>query len=94
VNLYYKAYFGTLDSGLNTGVASFQGVLWYLREWPEYWGGHISGMIEFALQGILWCLREWPEYWGGHISGVNLHYKAYFGTLESGLNTGVATFQG
>ena len=37
-----------------------------------------------------------PDYWGacGLISGMNLYYKLYFGTFQSGQNTGVAIFQG
>ena len=44
-----------------------------------------------------------PPFWnqskclycrGSLISGVSLYYKAYLGTFQSGLNTGVAIFQG
>ena len=43
---------------------------------------------------VPWDQSKCPDYWGVLISGVNLYYKAYFGTLQSGQNTGVATFQG
>jgi hypothetical protein len=54
--LHDKAYFSTLESGLNIGVASefaLQNILWYLRDWG--WP-HFRG--EFALQDIYWYLRE------------------------------------
>ena len=34
-----------------------------------------------------WDKSKCPDYWGGLISGVNLYYKAYFGTFQSGQNT-------
>jgi hypothetical protein len=73
VNLHYKAYFGTLESGLNTGGPHFRGLICITKDtlvpWSEYWGGHISG-VNLHYKAYL---VPYPEYWGVHISGVNLH---------------------
>ena len=41
-----------------------------------------------------WDQSRCPDYSGGLILGVKLYYKAYLRTFQSGLNTGVAIFQG
>ena len=41
-----------------------------------------------------WDQAKCPDYWGDLISGVNLYYKAYFGTFQSGRIQGWPEYRG
>ena len=41
----YNSYMRPIGRVLNTGVACLWRTLWDLSEWPDYGGGHISGVL-------------------------------------------------